>query len=123
MFHIMESTGVVPITILINIVVLLLKPTGGFRPIGLLSFLYALWVKARRFEVQEWDDEHAGFWDDAVAGSSSLQAALRRRLLDETATNLGRASATVLLDMEKYYDSVPWDKLLNFAIEFHYPPC
>ena len=56
----MEMSGIAPATFRVNLVVLLPKPAGGDRPIALLSFLYASWVKCRRFDVAEWGAAHAG---------------------------------------------------------------
>jgi len=118
----MEKAAVPPLTFLLNLVVLLVKPTGGHRPIALVMMLYALWGKVRRHDQQEWDSQRAGFWDHAVAGSSALLAALTRRLRDETACTLGRHSLTVLWDVHKFYDSVSPDLLVSLADDLSYPP-
>eukprot|EP00959_Pyramimonas_sp_CCMP1952_P408007 8550428-Pyramimonas_sp.AAC.1 len=47
-------------------------------------------------------DEH---WGAAIRGSSALQAALARPMMDETCQEMKIASATPLLDLEKSYDS------------------
>ena len=62
------------------------------------------------------------FWEDAVKGSSALQAGLMRRLLDETTVALGMATATVFWDIEKFYDSVDWTKLVHWALELSFSP-
>ena len=54
------------------------KPKGGDRGIGLLPWLCRLWSAAKDPLVKGWSHEHAGFWDQAVAGSSALQCALYR---------------------------------------------
>ena len=41
------------------------------------------------------------FWEDAVKGSSALQAGLRRRLLDEVTVALGQDTAAIYWDIEK----------------------
>ena len=45
--------------------------------------IYRIWGATRRNLVAEWSEEKAGFWDDAIKGSSALRAALARLLKDE----------------------------------------
>ena len=59
----------------------------GERPISLLTMLYRIWSRTRKSFATEWCDAKAGFWDDAVRGSSPLQAALRRLVADELTQN------------------------------------
>jgi hypothetical protein len=63
---------------------LLDKPDGGDRPIGITPMLSALYMRTKGPIIDTWESEHMNFWEDAVKGSSALQAALNRRLLDET---------------------------------------
>ena len=121
LYKAMETTCIAPCTFLATLVVLIPKPAGGHRPIGLLSLIYSLWVKARRGYQREWDADNAGFWDAAVAGSSALRAALMRRLSDEVAHELQRPAASVLWDIEKFYDSVVLSRLIASAEELLYP--
>ena len=37
------------------VIVLLPKPDGGYRPIGLLPLLPRVWMRARRAEALEWE--------------------------------------------------------------------
>jgi len=122
LYHEMELALTPPFLFLLNLIVMLPKPAGGYRPIALLAYLYALWGKARRADVQAWDVQRAGHWDNAIAGSSALHAALRRRLLDEVALAHDEATATLLWDQEKFYDTLSWDLLVRFAIDLDYPP-
>ena len=61
------------------------------------------------------------FWEDAVKGSSALQAALNRRLLDETAVALGLVTASTYWDLAKFYDSIDWVRAIKWAIELKFP--
>jgi len=72
--------------------------------------------------MREWDVEKAGFWDTAIAGSSALMAALRRRLADEVSVELGQPAATLFWDIQKFYDSVVPHKLIEQASGLQYPP-
>ena len=38
-------------------------------------------------DMTDWQEGQDAFWDDAVRGSSALQAALKRRIFDEIAAH------------------------------------
>ena len=54
----------------------------------LTTLLYVVWSSCHGEEVQEWESSFIKCLDDAVKGSSALQAALRRRWDDEVAVGL-----------------------------------
>ena len=61
--------------------------------------VYRTLMKVRRHDVSQWDSDYAqkvAWWDRAVKGSSTLQAALRRCLRCELA-NLEGQDATQIL--------------------------
>ena len=62
------------------------------------------------------------FWEDAIKGSSALQAALRRRLMDECAVALGYETASIYWDLMKFYDSVDWVRAIEWSLELGLPP-
>ena len=72
-------------------------PQGGpgDRPIGITPILYALFLRTYGDIVDGWDAERMHFWEDAVKGSSALQAALKRRLFDECSVALGFDTAAI----------------------------
>ena len=78
-------------------VALIPKEDGGDRPIGVTPLLAALFLKSHGEFVTEWEEEHMKFWEDAVKGSSALQAGLRRRLWDECSASLGYDTASIVL--------------------------
>jgi hypothetical protein len=51
-------------------------------------------------------DEHSGFWDTAVRGSSALQAALAHALNDELAVARGYEAVAVHFDLGKLRDTI-----------------
>ena len=57
------------------------------------------------------------FWEDAVKGSSALKAGLDRRLMDEVAVLQGKETAAVYWDIEKFYDSIDWVRLVDWCLE------
>ena len=76
----MEALLAVPVQMLCNLVGMLGKPTGGERPITLTTALYRLYCNVRKVFIVQCDREHAGFWDDAVRGSSAFTAAMKRNI-------------------------------------------
>ena len=56
--------------------------------------------------MSRWGEELGEFLVTAIAGSSALQAPLPRSCLDETSYATGVSSATVLLDLAKFYDII-----------------
>ena len=117
----MEVSLAAPLQCLLNLVVLLEKAAGGDRPITIASSFYALWSEMRSAPLAAWEREFVEFWDDAIVGSSALQVALLRRLLDEIQVRSGGFTATFFWDMEKFYDSVVIDSLLGLAGCAGYP--
>ena len=56
--------------------------------------------------MSEWDDKRAGFWDDAVKGSSPLRAAILRSLRVEVSALLGLEAVGILWDVSAFFDSI-----------------
>ena len=71
---------------------------GGERPITITSTLYSLVMGIYGIEMTEWQEDQGASWDDAVRGSSALQAALKRRMLDEIETHELGTSTTGYCD-------------------------
>ena len=55
-------------------------------------------------------------------GSSALQAALTRRMLDEVETHELGTGITGYCDLEKFYDSINISKLIMHAMACGFPP-
>ena len=116
-----EKDGIFPLQALLALIPLLPKPLGGDRPIFLATQFYVLWAGLRRPWSSEWEEKKAGFWDDAIKGSSALQAGLRRRLFDEIAAAHGLATASLFWDLEKFYDTIDVYRLARLAAQEGYP--
>ena len=69
-----------------------------------------------------WDRARAGFWDTALAGHSALRAAAWRALGDETMAWLGGSTATVWLDVAKFFDSLDPERLISKLVDLQFPP-
>ena len=96
-----------PWQVYITLVCLLAKEVKGERLISLLTMLHRIWSCSRKHFAAEWCNAKAGFWDDAVRGSSPLQASLRRLVADELTQHIENQEAcTVLFDAESFYESI-----------------
>ena len=82
---------------------------------------YVLWSSVRKPDVDPWEDSFLEHWDTAVKGSSALQASLMRKLYDEIAFAEGLSSLGAYFDLEKFYDSISIDGLIELAILAGYP--
>ena len=111
-----------PAQVLLNLIVYLAKAGGGERPVTLSSALYRLYGKIRKPEMAAWTEKKAGFWDTAVKGSSALKTALMREFWNEVCLEKGLEAAELLLDMEKFFDTLKPEILAPRAIELGYPP-
>ena len=118
----MMENGSIPVQALMVYVGLLPKPTGGERPIGLTSMLYRLVMKMEKEFLSEWDDKFAGFWDDAVKGSSPLRAAILRSVRVEVAKTLGFEAIGILWDISAFFDSIDIAMLIPLALEWEFCP-
>ena len=103
------------------------KPTGGFRPIGVLSSWLRLFGGAAAPWGKDWAVDFATAHPDLAAGPgrSSIQpvwrAAARAQIMqcanlsaDPQALQL--CGVTVLLDVEKFFDTVPIDRMIESAV-------
>ena len=83
LFQMMDALCLPPIQILCTIIALIPKPDNGERPIGILSFIYRIYARLHKIDIEEWETMTRTEWDTAIAGNSALQAALKRMLYDE----------------------------------------
>ena len=69
----------------------------------------------------DWEEGFVRAWDDAVRGNSALDAALKRRLLEDMAGAIRWSALGIYYDMEKFYDSISVEDLISAMIAFEYP--
>ena len=72
--------------------------------------------------IRDWDLEHGHRYDSALAGCSSLRAAVLRARKIENGIAHNKATAQLLWDMEKFYDSVDLVALSVELIRLDFPP-
>eukprot|EP00973_Karenia_brevis_P053327 7411520-Karenia_brevis.AAC.1 len=79
------EAGAWPWQALVQMATILPKPNGGERTVFLINMLQRIWMRMHKGVSKEWCAKHARFWDDAVAGSSALRAAVLQLLSVEIA--------------------------------------
>eukprot|EP00959_Pyramimonas_sp_CCMP1952_P360440 7548134-Pyramimonas_sp.AAC.1 len=104
-----ERIGGFPTAARLVHLVMLLKPKGGFRPIGLLAWLPRWWARIRQRESRAWEAQlapadKANFWGGQ--GKASEEAVWWQALHNEAADGRGACAGGVLLDLWKAYEVV-----------------
>ncbi|CAE7227892.1 unnamed protein product [Symbiodinium sp. CCMP2456] len=102
---------------------MLAKSQEAERPIGLTHVLHRVFCKMRWDLIREWEKDYGpqSPWNQAKAGNSSLDTALRRVLRAELSKREGQATITLLLDLTSFYETVPHQVLLLKGVEHHFP--
>lgn len=110
-----------PIQVLMQLMVLLGKKSGGSRTMAILSTLYRLLMRLLSADITDWDITYAGHWDSALKGNSSLRAHIARAMEIELADFEELFIIHFLWDMRKFYDSIRATKLIPLLTERGYP--
>eukprot|EP00439_Symbiodinium_sp_Y106_P033590 s6696_g4.t1 len=102
---------------------MLAKSLVAARPIGLTHVLHRVYCKLRWDLVRAWEKDYdpQSPWNQAKAGNSSLDTALRRLLRAEINKRSGKITVTLLLDLTSFYETVPHQLLLSKGVEHHFP--
>ncbi len=106
-----ESMGIWPAQLMIVLMHLIPKETGGRRPIGLVASFIRLWERVRAPLIRQWRiRSHRGYnW--AAPGRNAERAAWIQSIASEAARFRGLESASFLIDMVKAFDSIPLELL------------
>ena len=119
-----ESSGTMPGQVLTTGVAMLPEKPERERPIGLTSFGYRLWARARWPLYEKWAVQYAGAapWDGAKKGMASLDIALTRLVRGEIQHHLKKQGATLLLDLREFYEHVGLLQLVGQVQQHCFPP-
>ena len=98
------------------IIVLLDKPEGGIRPIGLLPLLPHIWMRARRNIARRWELEADREYLYAGKGKGADIASWKQCKRAETAHQLCAAYGISLLDLVKAYERIRHWQLARDAV-------
>ena len=83
----------------LDLIVLLPKTDGGFRPIGLFPTIIRLWMRARILISKTWEADTAMAEIFGGLGKGAQAAAYQTAMVAETASLDGDAFAASLLDL------------------------
>eukprot|EP00973_Karenia_brevis_P027521 3796324-Karenia_brevis.AAC.1 len=101
-------------------VILLPKPDGGRRPIGLFPTLIRVWMRMRLVVAQQWQVEHNRNFLYAGPSCGADVAAWKQAAFAEIAKSANMQYAAVLLDLVKAFDNVPFDWLVAQGVRHGY---
>eukprot|EP00973_Karenia_brevis_P042592 5896378-Karenia_brevis.AAC.1 len=110
-----------PSQMLANLVALLSKDVESDRPITLTSGYYRLFCKIEGAEIAGWDAAKAGHWDAAVRNSSCLRAAIVSEMSTEIAVAAGVTQAELVLDVQKFFDTMKPEYVVCMGRRLRYP--
>ena len=116
-----EREGRWPVGVGVVVVVLLPKPDGGLRPIGLIPNAPRIWMRMRRPEAKRWETKCDRSHLYAGSGRCSTVAAWKQAARGELAAATGKNYAQVLLDLVKAFERIPYRILLREAARLQYP--
>ena len=107
-------------------VVLLGKPSGGYRPIALLCSLYRVWAKARLNHVRSWASQLNRGYLALGAGKCTTDVASRVLLQGETQVGApryqdDRVALHSIVDIEKCFDRVNWKLIVLAGLRHGFP--
>ena len=101
-------------------IVLLDKPDGGRRPIGLFPTLIRIWMRARAIIAKRWETQHA---DPAIHAGEQMgaqRAAWQIAFQAENAHLTEQCYAQALLDLVKCFEKVPHPEFVAAAKKHGY---
>jgi hypothetical protein len=116
-----EALGAWGQAVSLVLIVLLPKPDGGLRPIGLFPTIIRLWMRARTVHARAWEAAHALPQLFGGAGMGAQRAAWTVAFRAEAAALSAQEHAVALLDLVKAFERVPHHLLAVAAARKGYP--
>jgi len=116
----LELLGDWPTFLNLVVIVLLPKPDGGRRPIGLFPAVIRLWARARAQAARAWEAMHAMPGVYGGAGMGAQRAAWQAGFKAENAALAKKDFAHSLLDLVKAFERVPHGHLIAAARKHDY---
>ena len=110
-----ERVGCWPHGIWVVLIVLLPKPDGGLRPIGLFPTVVRIWMRARSRIAQAWEAAHASPLLFGGKGMGAQRAAWVAAFQAEAAACDQLSHVTALLDLVKAFERIPHAHLVRAA--------
>ena len=110
-----------PVQFMINAMTLISKPLGGQRSIAKTPMVYRLWNIVNADDVRRWSDQNCPAYDFASKGRSALFAGAHRCWSNELCRYAGLETASVLWDVEKFFDNIRPQDVLREGVRLGYP--
>eukprot|EP00973_Karenia_brevis_P068355 9508092-Karenia_brevis.AAC.1 len=102
------------------LIVLLGKPDGGRRPIGLFPTIIRFWMRARVLLARQWEHEHFRPGIFGGTGMGAQRAAWQIAFQAEMAASQQNHYAQAHLDLVKAFEKIPHDKVVAAARKHKY---
>ena len=110
-----------PCQLLMNIMALIPKPAGGERSIAKTPLLYRLFNVMNMPKMRQWGDDTVADFDFATRGKSALTSSALRAWSNEIARVSDQHSLSILWDVDKFFDSLSPEDVLQAAVDAAYP--
>ena len=97
------------------------KPKGGHRPIGIFPALERLWAKARSDLMDQWQWDNRRDYFACAKGSGASDVVWNQAVKAEANVANSGSSASVLMDLKSFFDTIDLDLLLERCVDTHFP--
>ena len=120
LLHAAERLGQWPPSMRLVSIVLLPKPDGGRRPIGLFPTIVRVWMRCRLHVARKWEEDHALPALYGGPGMGAQRAAWTAMFAAESAAAGGDDHAAALLDLTKCFERLPHHAIVREARRLGY---
>ena len=120
-FEAMECLGTMSTELRQNLVVLLAKAAGGFRPIGIYTSYERLWTRIRNEEVRQWQDRNKKDFLSCSKGSGAADAVWAQTVRAESGIGAHKHIISGFWDMKSFYDCIDHGLLHARAVSMEFP--